>query len=198
MKTSEEERKRESDRYYWLKEHGICVKCGHEDARPGRTRCEACAEKAWSALSYYRSKRAYDSKLAKDRQYYETHRKEITEKRRRQREERATQGLCPRCGKKLTDSRYKYCLECRLYGRRIKREKHQPKMWRELGFCIWCGSPEVVQDRKLCAACLEKARQSAANARSYIDMAGHPWQKLNHALFQKKDMEHEEDEETGA
>ena len=30
------------ERYAWLKEHGICVDCGHENAAKGKSRCLVC------------------------------------------------------------------------------------------------------------------------------------------------------------
>ena len=37
--------KKRREEYQWYKAHGICVECHHERARPGKTMCEACAEK---------------------------------------------------------------------------------------------------------------------------------------------------------
>lgn len=33
------------ERYYWYKEHGICVVCGKTWAEPGRARCGKCSER---------------------------------------------------------------------------------------------------------------------------------------------------------
>ena len=32
-------------RYWWLKEHGVCVRCALRDAIPGRVLCEECTER---------------------------------------------------------------------------------------------------------------------------------------------------------
>ena len=42
-----QESKREYARetYHWRKAHGVCVKCGKEDAELGKTLCVECAEK---------------------------------------------------------------------------------------------------------------------------------------------------------
>lgn len=41
----EKRRKANRDRYYWLKEHHVCTKCGSAAAQKDRTLCRACAEK---------------------------------------------------------------------------------------------------------------------------------------------------------
>lgn len=62
--TPEERRAKECaqhrERYYWYKEHGICVSCGQEEAAPGKVRCEECAMKAaaWARAAYYRQGKA--------------------------------------------------------------------------------------------------------------------------------------------
>ena len=33
--------------YHWYKDHGICVSCHHAPAKPGYTKCEACAKRTW-------------------------------------------------------------------------------------------------------------------------------------------------------
>lgn len=45
MKSSDNKRKQNSDRYYWLKEHGICTSCGSEDAVKGNVLCQACKDR---------------------------------------------------------------------------------------------------------------------------------------------------------
>lgn len=42
----------------WLKEHGICVSCGNEDAVEGLTLCQKCREKSNESGRKYRQKKA--------------------------------------------------------------------------------------------------------------------------------------------
>lgn len=39
------EKKSDLDKYYWLKEQGICTYCKHEKAVPGKTKCKKCLAK---------------------------------------------------------------------------------------------------------------------------------------------------------
>lgn len=41
----ESEKKRDLDKYYWLKSQRICTYCKHEKAVPGKTKCKKCLAK---------------------------------------------------------------------------------------------------------------------------------------------------------
>ncbi|MBQ8824929.1 MAG: hypothetical protein IJZ64_06845 [Ruminococcus sp.] len=42
------------ERYYWLKEHRMCVECGHERAKQGKIHCKKCAEEARVRATVYK------------------------------------------------------------------------------------------------------------------------------------------------
>lgn len=82
----ESEKKRDLDKYYWLKEHGICTYCKHEKAVPGKTKCKKC--------------------LAKIRAKRQAKRCDID------RSERRSCGVCYICGKNPVLSGKGVCNEC--------------------------------------------------------------------------------------
>lgn len=49
LEATKEKRAKEAEyaleRIIMLKEHGICIRCGHADAAPNRVACPACLEK---------------------------------------------------------------------------------------------------------------------------------------------------------
>lgn len=135
------------ERYVWLKEHHVCVGCGHEDAEPNRVYCFECAEK----------------RNAKYRKIYQESREEEKEKARKRCKklyyERKEKGICTKCGKrKVYVKSTIYCMECYLKeNRRLKRYCNGiPKSERpNYGLCYTCGKRELYS-ASLCTECYER------------------------------------------
>ena len=82
----ESEKKRDLDKYYRLKEQGVCTYCKHEKAVPGKTKCKKC--------------------LAKIKAKWQAKRCEID------RSERCSYGICYICGKNPILPGKGVCKEC--------------------------------------------------------------------------------------
>ena len=55
----------------------------------------------------------------------------------------------------------------------------------ELGLCCWCLREPVLQGKKLCKICYEKAVISAENARKHINIKNHSWRIKDHVMFEE-------------
>ena len=145
-----EKKKRDSQqRYYWLKEHKICVSCAQADAMPGRVRCPDCLYKS------------NEASIKRNRQTYSIQKEKIKTKKKEKYRKRKEAGLCVRCGK-LVYKKYAMCYECLIKDRR-KVERYRKKKREESGIfyddyrqyrlenglCYFCGKP-VVEGKKVC------------------------------------------------
>lgn len=168
---------RHRERYYWYKEHGICVSCGQEEAAPGKVRCEECAAKVTTRrlAAYYRQGKA--------QQAADLQRHKVRYARRK------ALGRCTDCGKTVSTGK-RLCLDCSL--RRHRYDKRFFDAYRRVktdfsdGLCCKCNEP-VVPGKKLCARhyaiALENLRK--ANAQRSND---HPRRRDNRLIFNKKEM----------
>ncbi len=142
------------ERYYWLKSHGICVRCGQESAEPNKTQCWECAEKNKErrALRYakmdYAAKTEYNEKIRMNGNARFVDRK--------------ARGLCVKCGKRAPAVGILSCNECRRKQQKsdakrlAKRAAVHPipiDMRNSLGLCRQCGEPLAKPEDKLCPAC---------------------------------------------
>ena len=93
MKTTEEQRKNAMLRYYYLKSHHICVKCGCREAFNKFVFCEVCKEYSDVQNELNAEKRHQQAKA--------------------RREKRIAEGLCVHCGKEPVDTGFKSCKQCR-------------------------------------------------------------------------------------
>lgn len=163
------------ERYYYLKDRGLCVCCGKDYAMDGLTVCPECG-----------FRKAETQRIRRLNQTNEQRMKGL-EWRKINRDKNRAAGLCS-CGKEREDKQYKLCRECRLYYRRKKREKAMPKMWMELGLCRWCGK-EVVDGYKYCQEHLERVRkQTEKNFRPYgLNIAYNNYiRRLNRAFWEER------------
>lgn len=169
----EKRRKDVMDRYYWYKSNGICSKCGHRSVELNKAMCSECLQK--------------DAERKQKRQYTLTReQKDKLNQQHRDRKHRLiSDGRCPTCGTKITDTRYKMCLECRLKARRWKKEHIPRKRWMECGLCRHCGSDEVVDGKTLCRECLDKQRAVAMENLSLANPDNSRWKRLNHAMWEE-------------
>ena len=193
--------------YQQRKNNGICVCCGKNPARPGKTACLSCASALADEYKTYRKynicvvchqaeafpgRRACYNCLEKDLESatrkYKNASLEEKEKRnaavRRRRKEKSEAGLCTMCGKPLTDKRYSLCLSCRIYHRRWTQENRTPPNYMRLGLCRFCGK-ETVEGKAYCAAHLAQMRELIARNRRKPN-ADHPWRKQENLHFQER------------
>ena len=176
----DEQRKYKKERYDWLKEHGICVCCGHEPTYKGLTKCIYCRAVQNAATAEY------------NRLHPDTPEQRENKRVRSYnlREERKKAGLCPWCGKPV-DSEKIHCGRClakmKQYTKaRSERDGRIPReIGMELGLCCWCLREPVLQGKKLCKICYEKAVISAENARKHINIKNHSWRIKDHVIFEE-------------
>lgn len=159
----------ETEKMY--REHGICIKCGHNSARPGRLYCFDCADKAAEYnRAYYNDNKEQIKEYKKE--YYRTNR-----------EYRKANGLCIACGKRPPDEGRVRCGRCLARDRqthiRQSREKGRiPSFMRGDGtYCEMCCKPKC-SGQKLCRECYNKVVE-AQRSRRKPDNSNHPWRRLN-------------------
>lgn len=167
-----------ADRYYFLKEHHICVKCGQRDAFRNKTMCPECLEK----------------EQKKGRKRYAENREQILQRKKKRNKalyaRKKAEGLCVKCGQKKA-TKGVYCLECYVKERKREIEKTEKRkrenggyireIWKEKGLCAQCGEP-TLPGKRLCQKHYEIAVKNAENARKYSKR----WQQDNQLLFMKK------------
>lgn len=159
--------------YNWRKSHGICPKCGKEDAKQGHSYCWRCL----ANMNDY------------SRIYYHSHKKRSAEQKirdaecqKRYVEERFEKGLCFRCGKypPIGSSKYSMCVHCNSKAAAQKREREHkkgvlPQILRGNGlYCFHCCKP-VCKGEKICPECYEKICKNLRVTKTFIDYKNHPW-----------------------
>lgn len=193
--------------YLQRKNAGICVQCGKNQARPGKTSCVSCAEHLAEEYQIYKKynicvvchheealpgRRACYACLEKDLEYanrkFQNASSEEKEKYnaavRRRRREKMEAGLCTKCGKPLPDRKYSLCLSCRIYFRRWNQENRTPHNYMRLGLCRWCGK-ETVEGKAYCSEHLIQMQDLMAKNRRSPEN-NHYWKQLNNAQFSKR------------
>ena len=176
----DEQRKYKKERYDWLKEHGICVRCGCEPAYKGMTRCIYC--------------RAIQNAAAVERKRLHPFTQEQREAKRVYsmsiRAERKRKGLCPRCGKPHNNGKIN-CERCNAQSRASQKRRREREglisraIAADIGLCSLCLRKPAVKGKKLCESCYEKAVKRAENARKYINHKNHNWRNKNNSTFAK-------------
>lgn len=127
------------------KRAGVCVQCGRDDAYTmgKRSLCERCAEMYRGYFSKYmldNEKREKRSSMMRDTW-----------------DGRKLDGLCPRCGTRPSGNGYVLCSICRAKQRNYMRRYRNNPPRGEYGVCWTCNKNEVLQGKKLCQECYEKA-----------------------------------------
>ena len=115
---------------------GICVQCGLVLARPGKRKCQTCADKlnAW--------KRAHDARI---------------------RTAEYKLGLCPKCHDNERVPNEYYCTHCAEARAELKRLWRLKRI--DSGMCAKCGKVPPLEGKKACADCCakyNKANRAAA------------------------------------
>lgn len=165
----------------WCKNHHICTRCYKEPAYKNHTMCLVCLGNV----------REYTAQWAKNKWQDEKYRAKISEQNKIRRESRKAQGLCPVCGRKITDKNYVTCEYCRAKDRRsyFKRARKEGRMtWDERvsgEYCFVCTKPLENPDRtkgaQLCEKCKAKTKIALAKAYEVRKPENNYFRKLNNA-----------------
>lgn len=148
-----------------LHDAGLCVTCKREDAytMAGHWHCYECSQKEAARAAEKRKKEGFNAKRR--------HRQRALENERRE------NGLCFRCGKALTDMRYKTCERCRTkiaeYNRLKNNSANYPRGAN--GICWRCNKNPIMEGHKVCATCYAALETSIEHARSLCDRTNHYW-----------------------
>lgn len=124
----EKHRLNQSKNYKEKKENGMCVRCGKRKPLTGFAQCPICIEYNYAHNNW--------KPTQEQRKQYNDREKDL-------RQYRIQNKLCTECGKALTDTNFKTCLECRIKARR-KQERYRSSkkvLGMECGTCIRCGKP---------------------------------------------------------
>ena len=159
----------ETEKMY--REHGICIKCGHNSARPKRLYCFDCADKRAEYNRIYYIENMEQIKEYKKEQY------------RTKYEYRKANGLCIACGKRPPDEGKVRCRHCLAKNRKSQIERSRrtgvlPSFMRGDGeYCEICCKPKC-SGQKICDDCRAKLIE-AQKKRKKPDNSNHPWRRLN-------------------
>ena len=137
-----------SERYRYLKEHGLCVQCGKSKDNGG-VLCKACRRKKSEYEKSYR-------KMMKELSICTSCKKVKVP---------GDETICPECRAKDSNNHARY------------REKHREKIrkrnnylrnkqkdeFRENGVCVWCGKRNATPGYKSCSICRAKRRDAQRN-----------------------------------
>lgn len=176
-----------SHRYKWLKDHGLCVMCGHETPEPGKVMCLDCAFK-----NIEKCAARYKKMTPKEKQVEIL---KTNERTRNLRAKRKQNHECVNCGKKLpTYEKSIQCLECRLKRRKYDRAKREAKgiisqEQRYSGYwCFQCCKPIEPNPSKLCPECNQRNLEKLKKARNSpkLKQYNETVKKKNQLIFSPK------------
>ena len=147
------------EEYYWYKSHHICTDCHCREAFYNHTLCEVCIEK--------RQNRTYIRP--------EESKKKNVEHKKKLYHERKEQGLCVRCGKKALKGKT-MCLNCNIANnKRAQTNRDKYKIYNP-NKCRYC-EKDCVEGKKVCQEHLEKLREQATYARTFVNIKEHIWNR---------------------
>ena len=175
MGTQEYNRVYARETYHWRKAHGICTRCGKEDAEPHKTLCAECAVKHAARI------RRYWAALDEEK------RQETLRRKHEVRTLNKTRGLCIYCGKKAVKGRT-HCLECALRGKRkgkARLEARRVKTDFSEGLCCRCNEP-VMPGKKLCKKHYDAAIKGVKVMQGMSPSEKHGWRSDNRLIFKQK------------
>ena len=150
------------EKYYLLKEQGMCCSCGLRKAMPDHTTCLECTEKKRS-----RDRANKDSRNAEHRNTYAWYK---------------THGICCRCGVNDAEPGRPFCLVCRMDKReeshntyqrhkveyQIKNNEYSSKRIKkalDTGYCRCCKRRPADPGYKSCSYCRARNRNNAEKRR---------------------------------
>lgn len=168
----------------WYKAHHICAMCGREPVYQHYVNCIYCRMKQRDRNKIEYGKHKDDEEYKDERRAF---RKQLYEKRKQE-------GLCPKCGREITNKNYIYCEYCRANDRNRKKEKRlesgsMPQEIRTSGiYCYNCLKPLEKQDVKngirVCKECREKNAKALEIARASRNPENDYFRKLNTEHFE--------------
>lgn len=154
-KRTEYDKEYDKERYQWLKEHHICVRCKKEKAEKGSLFCLVCKM---------------------DKREQDKNRKLTTEQKGRKRKHNKRRydimvafGICPRCGEREHESNSIFCGRCSAIRNNNEMNKRREKgitarvLFGTEGYCSVCGKP-TEDGQKQCKRCLENSRKNIKKA----------------------------------
>lgn len=156
------------------KEHGVCLRCGKEDAYTmnGRCYCFDCCEK-----DHIRQRK----KSEEIKVQYNQNRKELYDYRKENH-------LCPKCGKELPEGYTKInCKMCLGKARRkaeiSRRERgiisHDSALY--CGLCVHCHKELPYEGHKVCKKCYDLIMLNLSKAKTNENRENHIWHRLENA-----------------
>lgn len=171
-------------RYMQLKAKGICVDCRKTPARPGKTRCGACAQKGsvktqqkyWNLVSQGVCVQCHQAPARPDRVCCESCAETASRKEKRRRDRLRTQGLCASCGKTNPLPGQVHCKICAEMFRISSNERYH--LLKAQGLCAQCGKVQAVLGKVLCKTCArafakrERLRKFDGNHRHAVERDG--------------------------
>ena len=144
-KDIKKQKEKDRERYYWRKEHNICVSCGKNQAMENHTQCSECAEKGKK-----RSKENYN--WFKQHGLYAACGKNPAERNR---------VYCYECNMKLSETKRKYWESRTVEQKKAISVYH--KNWynerKEKGICVRCGRSTNNNGKTKCNECLAKTNR---------------------------------------
>lgn len=160
METAHVRYMRENRQFF--RANGMCTACGATDAftMAGRWLCSDCTDKRNAYMTVYR----------------EENREKMREYGRSLAVARKNGGRCVKCGRDMGGDPHASCARCRAIDAERQRRKRASRR-NDVGVCYMCAAEPVIDGKRVCADCYEKACASAANARRHVDLNGHPWQR---------------------
>ena len=128
---TEYDKEYDKERYEWLKEHHICVRCRKEKAESGRVYCLLCK---------------MDKREIERKRTLTEHQKERNRVHKKQRYDILVAfGICPRCGKREHKENSIFCGRCSVIRNNNEMNKRRKKgitsrvLFGTEGYCSVCG-----------------------------------------------------------
>ena len=197
--------------YMSRKEKGICVKCGKVEAMPNKTVCTDCSKKTTLNTKETRKfltslglcincrirqaepnkKMCYECLGAEQDKYYEKRvngeyvqkQKADTERKRRLAEERRSQGICYRCGKRKAEG---LCGMCKAKAKQYRDKKKltlDRSEWTSYNLCYLCGKNPLYQHYKVCESCYQVRLSTVPKMIEGMNMETNYFKKLNDRFY---------------
>ena len=130
---TEYDKRYDKERYEWLKEHHICVRCKKEIAEEGRLYCLVC--------------KMDRREVNKNRQLTTEQKEKNRIHKKRRYDIMVAFGICPRCGKREHKENSIFCGRCSVIRNNKEMNKRREKgiiarvLFGTEGYCSVCGKP---------------------------------------------------------
>lgn len=167
---TEYDKKYDKERYKWLKEHHICVRCKKEKAEEGKLFCLICKI----------DKREQE----KNRVIIEDQKQKNRVHKKRRYDILVAFGICPTCGVRIHKNGSIFCSKCGIKrnlqakNKRIENGGTARELFGTAGICSVCGKP-TVDSSKQCNRCLENSRRTIKIAQQKSLEAENNWRNFS-------------------